>query len=234
MKKFRLPTILILTISLVLFTVQPVLAFPPLPSSFYGTVKVNGANVDNGTVIAAKINGVQYAYTTTISYGGDSVYSLDVSGDDASTSGTIEGGVQNDTVVFFIGSTQAAPTGSWHGGTNVSLNLSASIVAAPGVFSKSSPTNGATAVSTHPTLAWADSSNATSYKYCYATTIGCAPVTTSTTGTSVVLSGLLNDQIYYWQVQAINVLGTTNANTGTYWSFTTVKARKIFLPLILR
>jgi hypothetical protein len=235
MKKYRLPTILFLTIAVVFFYVQPVLAFPPLPSSFYGTVKVNGANVADGTVVSARINGIQYASTNTFTYSGTSVYSLDIPGDDLSTSGVIEGGVENDTIVFFIGSLQASPTGTWHGGTNISLNLSASVAVAPGAFNKSTPANGATGVATKPTLTWAESSNATLYKYCYATTPGCTPVSTSTTRTTAVLSGLLNNQTYYWQVQAINALGTADANAGTYWSFTTIKpSYTIFLPLTRR
>ena len=221
MKKFRLPTILILSIGVIILYVRPVLAFPPLPSSFYGTVKVGAANVADGTVISAKIKGVQYAATTTFTYLVDSVYNFDIPGDDSSTPGTIEGGVENDCVLFFIGSTQATQARTWHSGTNVTLNLSASGVPAPGAFCKSNPSNAASSVATNPTLSWAASSGATSYKYCYASTSGCTPVT-STTSTTAVLSGLLNNQIYYWQVQAINADGTADADTGTYWSFTTV------------
>jgi hypothetical protein len=122
-KKFRLYTILILTIGVVLFYAQPVLAFPPLPSGFWGTVKVNGANVSAGTVVSARINGVQYASTIVISDLRNTYYSLDIPGDDTSTSGIIEGGVEGNTVVFFIGTIQATQTAIWHSGTNVRLNL---------------------------------------------------------------------------------------------------------------
>ena len=33
-----------------------------------------------------------------------------------------------------------------------------------------------------------------------------------------------NNQIYYWQVRAVNAGGNTLADTGTYWSFTTIVA----------
>jgi hypothetical protein len=122
MKKFRGLIILFLTIGVVLLYFQPVLAFPPLPSSFYGAVKINGANVTAGTVISAKINGVQYASTIVQTYQGDTVYSLDVPGEDPDIAG-IQGGVEGDIVVFFIGTIQAIQTGTWHQGTNTHLNL---------------------------------------------------------------------------------------------------------------
>ena len=120
MKRYRLFTILILTFSLVLLCATPALAVPPLPSSFYGTARLNGTNVPAGTVVTAKINGVQYtAYTITM-YNGNTVYSLDVPGEDPDVAG-IQGGKEGDTAVFFIGATQ---TGTWHSGTNVVLNIS--------------------------------------------------------------------------------------------------------------
>ncbi len=100
-------------------------AMPPLPSSFYGTVKINGLNAAVGTSVTAWINGVQYAGTTSLSYNSDIVYSLDVPGDDSETTGVIEGGVAGDTVVFHIGNYVAIQTGSWSGGTNVQLNINA-------------------------------------------------------------------------------------------------------------
>jgi hypothetical protein len=124
MKRFHLPTSLILTIGVLLLYVQPVLAFPSLPSSFYGTVKVDGANVPAGTVVSAKINGIQYA--STIINLGDIYYSLDIPGDDPDTPGTLEGGVQGDTIAFYIGTTKATQTGTWHSGSIVSLNLTGS------------------------------------------------------------------------------------------------------------
>ena len=91
----------------------------------------------------------------------------------------------------------------------------------PGAFTKTSPTNGAIGVATNPTLSWGTSSGAASYEYCYAITTGCTSWTTTGTATSVGLSGLSNSQIYYWQVRAVNTNGNTQADSGTYWSFTT-------------
>jgi hypothetical protein len=94
----------------------------------------------------------------------------------------------------------------------------------PGAFVKTSPTNGATSVSTNPTLSWGSSSGTTSYEYCYDTTNdnACSAWTSTGTNTSVGLSSLSTGTTYYWQVRAINGLGTTyaNGNPISYWSFT--------------
>jgi len=95
----------------------------------------------------------------------------------------------------------------------------------PGAFSKSSPSNGNTCASSSPTLDWADSSDATSYEFCYDTIVNnsCSGNWISTGSTSQVgLSGLGNGISYEWQVRAINSGGTTYADGGTMWNFTTL------------
>jgi hypothetical protein len=99
-------------------------AIPVLPSSFYGTVKVNQENVDEGVLIQALVDGQVIAEGRTLIYQGDSVYSLDVRGDDSDTA-TVDGGREGDTIHFMIGGVQASQTGTWHSGTNVGLDLSA-------------------------------------------------------------------------------------------------------------
>ncbi len=97
-------------------------------------------------------------------------------------------------------------------------------VEAPGAFSKTAPTNGATALSTSPTLTWGASARVTSYEYCYDTTNDgvCAGSWTSAgTGTSVALGGLSGATAHYWHVRAVNAGGTTYADSNTWWSFTT-------------
>jgi hypothetical protein len=99
-----------------------VLAFPPLPSSLYGTIKQNNSNVPDGTVITVLIQNKIVARGYTQTYQGDSVYSLDVPGDDTDTQ-SVDGGITGDTLVFNIGGLLAEQTGIWSGGTNVKLNL---------------------------------------------------------------------------------------------------------------
>lgn len=105
-----------------LFIVTPVLAVPVLPSSFYGTVKVKNENVPDGVLIQALIDGKVYAEGLTQTYQGNSVYSLDITGDDTTTDAR-EGGRDGDTVQFTIAGAQAKQTGTWHSGTNAELNL---------------------------------------------------------------------------------------------------------------
>lgn len=101
---------------------EAALAVPPLPSSFYGTVQIDGANVPDGTTVSAWINGNLYQQTTTFTDGGNSVYTMSVPGDDPAT-GAVEGGVNGDTVTFVVDGQTATPTGTWQSGTNVERNL---------------------------------------------------------------------------------------------------------------
>jgi hypothetical protein len=125
--------IVLIALGLLFASVSPALAMPPLPSSFYGTVKVNGVNATAGTQVSAKINGTQYAYTIVQLYQGDMVYSLDVPGDDPATTGVIEGGVAGDTVVLWVDGTPANETTPWQSGKNVVRNLTVLPPAAPSV-----------------------------------------------------------------------------------------------------
>lgn len=113
---------LFITCLLGLTTTGPALAFPPLPSSFYGRVQVNGGNAPEGTLVRALINGQVYAEGRVQMYQGDSVYSLDVRGDDSETPER-DGGAEGDMIQFEVGGVLAGQTGDWHSGTNVELNL---------------------------------------------------------------------------------------------------------------
>jgi hypothetical protein len=122
MKNSRLLLALLISIAMLCGAVSTAVAVPPLPSSFYGTIKVAGVKAPVGAKVSAWVNGVQYAYSTTIDYLGDTVYSLDVPGDDLSTP-AIEGGVDGNPIVYKVNGQLADETGVWHSGTNVSLNL---------------------------------------------------------------------------------------------------------------
>ena len=121
----------VLVVSLLLLSTSGVVdASPPLPSSLYGTVKLNGANVPDGTLVQALIHDKVIASSLAQTYQGGSVYSLNIPGDDMSTA-VVEGGVDGDTISFRIGGIQASQTGAWRSGTNVKLDLTASSAAAP-------------------------------------------------------------------------------------------------------
>ena len=92
----------------------------------------------------------------------------------------------------------------------------------PGTPSLSSPANGATGVSTTPTLDWSDVSGATSYDVQVCSDSGCSSVVRSQTGlgssqwgvTPALSSGIL----YWWRARANNTCGP-GPWSGT-WSFT--------------
>jgi hypothetical protein len=97
-------------------------------------------------------------------------------------------------------------------------------MAVPGAFSKIGPANGSASVGPSVTLTWGVSAGAASYEYCRDTTNDavCGGAWTSVgTGTNVVQSGLTPGTTYYWLVRAKNAMGTTGANGGVWWSFTT-------------
>jgi hypothetical protein len=99
------------------------------------------------------------------------------------------------------------------------------MASAPGAFGKSSPADGASDVAVNPTLSWTASSGATSYEYCLDTTSGttCDGIWTDVGNVlSVGLSGLDGSTTYYWQVRSVSAGGYTDADSGTWRSFTTV------------
>lgn len=114
------------------------------------------------------------------------------------------------------GSTEAN-SGSWW-----SFTLQAG--ALPGAFNKSTPTNGSTGLSRTPTLRWGTSSGATGYEVCVDTTNDnvCSGTWINVgTATQYRTATLSRRQTYYWQVRAVNASGRTDANSGTWWRFTT-------------
>ncbi|MGD2079094.1 MAG: fibronectin type III domain-containing protein, partial [Chloroflexota bacterium] len=96
--------------------------------------------------------------------------------------------------------------------------------APPAAFGKSGPANGAGNQTTSPTLSWQVASGATSYEYCIDTlNNGSCDGAWQDVGNSnsVSLSGLAYGTTYSWQVRAVNTIGQTEANGGTWWLFTT-------------
>lgn len=111
---------------------------------------------------------------------------------------------------------------------SVTRALSITISAPPGAFAKSAPRNNATGSSrTALRLSWAASTNAVRYEYCVdSVNNGVCDGSWVGTGSSrsVTIGGLLSRTAYFWQVRAVNATGaTTNANSGTWWRFTTAR-----------
>jgi uncharacterized repeat protein (TIGR01451 family) len=100
----------------------------------------------------------------------------------------------------------------------------------PAPFSKTAPVSGAVGLPTTVVLSWTAPVSGTvdHYRYCLATTPGCAPSTqVPSTTTSVTVSGLTPGATYHWQVRACADSGCTvftDANGGAHWSFTVESA----------
>jgi len=93
---------------------------PTLPCRFNGTVMLNGANVADGIIVTATIEGDEYSTTTSSAYG-NSRYSIQIS----EPSGKSYPG---NTVTFAIGGNTAQETGTWQRGANILLNLTVSTI----------------------------------------------------------------------------------------------------------
>jgi hypothetical protein len=126
MKKFRLISVLFLTLSGLLSVVLPARAIPGLPSTFTGTVTLNGSPVAAGTVVSAWINGYDCADATVVSIPPDMKYVLKVRTKDPDDPASVHCGVNGDTVIFHIGEIVANQTGIFESGSApITLNLSA-------------------------------------------------------------------------------------------------------------
>ncbi|MDX1639050.1 MAG: T9SS type A sorting domain-containing protein, partial [Balneolaceae bacterium] len=95
----------------------------------------------------------------------------------------------------------------------------------PSAPTLSSPADGATGISTNPTLDWNSVSGADSYRLQLSSNPDFTNLTTDQTGisgTQYQVSNLANNDTYYWRVQAVNSAGSSN------WSavrdFTTVES----------
>jgi hypothetical protein len=97
-------------------------AVPPLPHTVFGSVKSNGADVPDGTVVSAWIGEVLYGSTMTQTYEGGSVFVFRVPGDNPDTTEK-EGGIPGEAISFRVGSDGADPVLYFvpGGGTRVNL-----------------------------------------------------------------------------------------------------------------
>ena len=99
----------------------------------------------------------------------------------------------------------------------------------PGTFSKTGPSNRSTNQSRKPTFSWTSSSGAYSYYLCIDTVDNNKCDTGGWTGRWLYwnytsyssFTAMEPGKTYYWQVQAQNSDGTTYADGGAWWSFTT-------------
>ncbi len=106
------------------------------------------------------------------------------------------------------------------------------ILAAPGAPVLVSPADEATGVPTNPTLRWNQSATAASYRVQLSLTsdFSTTVLDSSLADTSVALTGLSNNTIHYWRVNAANAGGT--GPYSTVFDFTTIIAAPL-APMLL-
>jgi len=95
---------------------------PPLPSSFWGVLTMNGARIALSAELVAYVDDVACGKASLFLYQDTTYYSISVKGDDPDTP-IREGGVENDLIQFRLNGVPLATTALWHGSINTELNL---------------------------------------------------------------------------------------------------------------
>ncbi len=111
MTKLRLLALLAVVALVLLPAIAVAQGAPQLPCRFHGTAQVDGANVADGTVITATVDGDAYTATTTASS-----YAVIIAQPDGKS-------YEGKTVTFKIGADSASQTATWTIGGNVAVNL---------------------------------------------------------------------------------------------------------------
>ncbi len=107
-------TLMLLALALLLLSPSAG-AVPPLPSSFWGAITMNGAPIPLDAELTAHVEGVLCGQATIFYYEGATAYSITVTGDDPETPER-EGGREGETIHFRLNGVPLATTAIWHGG----------------------------------------------------------------------------------------------------------------------
>ncbi len=196
----------------------------PLPGAFNKTTPATGSiNQPPNPILrwgaSSGATSYQYCYDTT----NDNTCAMWI-GNGTSTSKALSGLVPNTTYYWHVRSLNSGGTTYANGSPTAFWSFTT--MPLPGAFNKTAPSNGATGVSLSTTLTWDSSSSASSYQYCYDLIDDnqCNRTWNSVSTTSVDIFNLGTNTIYYWQVRATNLAGTTYANNQSWGSFTTTSA----------
>jgi hypothetical protein len=123
----KLKLILMALITVILFS-NLVFAVPGIPNAFYGTVTLNGNPAPDGTVVTAKINGVEVARTTTKNgkYGYSPVFYVDDPNNDLCIGGC-------PVIHFYVNGIDTGKTAIFCNGCVTEVNLSVNTGGGAGV-----------------------------------------------------------------------------------------------------
>jgi hypothetical protein len=97
---------------------------PGIPSSFYGSVMLNGKDAPTTANVSAWIGDRQVAQQPIKLDHGRAYYAVNVPADNPATP-VVEGGKPGDTIAFRVDHAKATQQGTWQSGSNVQLDLSA-------------------------------------------------------------------------------------------------------------
>ena len=157
-------------------------------------------------------------------------YCFDTSDDDAcatwiqtSQSNVVLSGLAVGTTYYWHVRAIGPPGTIYSEGSNTAFWRFTTYSGLPAPFSKVNPQNNLTHAAPSPVLQWFPSTGSTGYEYCYDTTNdnACGVWLSSGATTAISLSGLQSSTTYYWNARAVNPAGSTDADGGTYWAFTT-------------
>jgi len=129
----RLETRRIIAAMLVMLAIIPVVAvgaIPVQPHKFWGAVTIDGVSATDGTLVEAKIAGITYASESTVDgkYGYNTEDLFYVPADNPDTPAIIEGGVDGDTIKFYVGGILATTyTFEKGGSTNLPLAITTAV-----------------------------------------------------------------------------------------------------------
>ncbi|MCX6132225.1 MAG: DUF5050 domain-containing protein [Ignavibacteriales bacterium] len=122
-----------------------------------------------------------------------------------------------------VNATNAAGTSAWSSTSSFTTIVTVSIPSPPAL--PGSPVDGATGVSVSPTLSWSASSGAVSYRLQVSTNSTFSSLAFDQSGITAAtypVTGLSNNTLYYWRVNATNTAGTSSWSST--WSFTIIPA----------
>jgi hypothetical protein len=115
--------VLLLAITLGLLAAGTALAVPPLPHTIYGQLRLNSTPAANGSALTILVHGVSFMTTTSTIEGVPGKYHYNVPGDDDSTAGVVEGGVNGDPITFAYPGYELAQTIPWASGAVNALDV---------------------------------------------------------------------------------------------------------------